>query len=228
MLINEKNILFWEEIMRRKRLLFVLSLSLICMILIVLSDFTKQESKSIELVIIDSGISKEKEILLPDNWSIKYHSSKENKNNHADLVLQQILNNVVYEEDVNIIIHDIVVSNSNSISTEDLYNALSIAKELDSDIINLSLGVSIDDDSIKEIIEHINKNNTVVVAAAGNKFGMSAQYPARYKDVISVGSLNQKGDVSNFSAMKYVDEYRLGEYETYSGTSFSAPIVTAE
>lgn len=168
------------------------------------------------------------EYSLPNNWSIKHYNSKENKNNHADLVLQQILNNVEYQENVNVIIHDVVVSNSNNISVDSLYNTLNIAKKFNADIINLSLGISINSDDIKSVIDDISKDNTIIVAAAGNKFGMSAQYPARYKTVISVGSLDLKGNVSDFSAMKYVDEYRLGEYDSYSGTSFSAPIVTAE
>ena len=62
--------------MRKKFLLLFL---LICFTLINSSDSIKQESNSIELVIIDSGISKKMEYSLPNNWSIKHYNSKENK-----------------------------------------------------------------------------------------------------------------------------------------------------
>ena len=139
-----------------------------------------------------------------------------------------MLDNLKHIETQKLIIHDIIITDSNRVSVEALYDSLKVAKNLEPDIINLSLGVSYDDENIRNIIEDLISDGVTVVAAAGNKFGMTAQYPARYDNVISVGSLDKKGDISSFSARKNVDEYRIGEYNLFSGTSFSTPIVTAE
>ncbi len=198
------------------------------LLLITFSFYTNKTNKTgnVDLVIIDSGISRAVEI--PENVIIKYYNYNDNNNNHADLVLKTFLENVDDIGDNQLTIHDITVTNSNSVSVESLYNALVIAKDVNPDVINLSLGVNLDDKNIRSIIEELTKNGVIIIASACNRFGMSAQYPARYNTVISVGSLDKKGDISTFSARKYVDEYRLGEYDKYSGTSFSAPIVTAE
>lgn len=200
---------------------------LITIVLIIVLSFSKnKEKEEIDLVIIDSGISRTME--LPDNVTIKHYNSKENTNDHADLVFETLLDNIGSIDSEQLTIHDITVTNSNSVSVDSLYNTLTIAKDLNPDIINLSLGVNLDDKNIRTIIDELTKDGVIIVAAAGNKFGMSAQYPARYSNVISVGSLDKQGNISSFSARKYVDEYRIGEYDLYSGTSFSAPIVTAE
>lgn len=201
---------------------------LLIIIFVSLFYLSKNEKEEINLVIIDSGINRDLEKELPKNIIIKHYNSQDNDNNHADLVLQLLLDNLKHIETQKLIIHDIIITDSNRVSVEALYDSLKVAKNLEPDIINLSLGVSYDDENIRNIIEDLISDGVTVVAAAGNKFGMTAQYPARYDNVISVGSLDKKGDISSFSARKNVDEYRIGEYNLFSGTSFSTPIVTAE
>ena len=190
-----------------------------------IGEIKRQWKEEINLVIIDSGINRDSEKELPKNVIIKHYNSKDNDNNHADLVLKILLDNLKHIETKKLIIHDIIITDSNRVSVEALHDSLEVAKNLAPDIINLSLGVSHDDENIRNIIEDLTSDNVTVVAAAGNKFGMTAQYPARYDNVISVGSLDKKGGISSFSARKNVDEYRIGEYNLFSGTSFSTPIV---
>lgn len=211
----------WRERMKKKFFLLII-------IFVSLFYLSKNEKEEINLVIIDSGINRDLEKELPKNIIIKHYNSQDNDNNHADLVLQLLLDNLKHIETQKLIIHDIIITDSNRVSVEALYDSLKVAKNLEPDIINLSLGVSYDDENIRNIIEDLISDGVTVVAAAGNKFGMTAQYPARYDNVISVGSLDKKGDISSFSARKNVDEYRIGEYNLFSGTSFSTPIVTAE
>ena len=108
------------------------------------------------------------------------------------------------------------------------------------DVINLSLALGYSplvEDAIKKAI----KRRIVVVAAAGNAAGdsdTSVMFPASVPGVISVGAVDQNGDVASFSATLDVDiwaggdgvitggHYPEGWYWSW-GTSYAAPHVTA-
>ena len=81
----------------------------------------------------------------------------------------------------------------------------------------------------------------VIVAAAGNTGDASAEYPAAYEGVISVGSVNEEKKLSNFSTYgssidlvapgeniysTYYDYEKKSTYLELSGTSMAAPIVS--
>ena len=56
------------------------------------------------------------------------------------------------------------------------------------DIINMSLGTSVDSNIIREAVQAADKENVIMVAAAGNNNLSTLLYPANYPEVISVGS----------------------------------------
>jgi hypothetical protein len=81
-------------------------------------------------------------------------------------------------------------------------------------IVNLSLTTGGNDLLDRMIMKLIRKTGFTVVAAAGNRFGDDAcRYsPARVGAVITVGSINSAGQVSEFSNIgKCVDVYAPGE-----------------
>lgn len=114
--------------------------------------------------------------------------------------------------------------------------------EYDCDIINISAGLILDKDCIKEACDYAYQNNVLVVASAGNDYSINNEvkyYPAAYDTVLSVGSLDSKGEISEFSQRgDWVDLYVPGEdiaiktlsgnTRISSGTSFSAAKVSAQ
>lgn len=207
----------------KKKILLILPIA--CVIVCVILLQSKKKEQLINIVLIDSGISEEYINKLPTNIQIKSYDTKNNKNNHADLVLERMLSHVPL--DSSIIIHDFIVTDSNKLTTSDLVEKLNKAKLILPDIIHLSLGVNLSKKELENEINSILNNNIIIVAAAGNKNGLAASFPARFPGVISVGSVDENDEISNFSANKNVDFYALGKYPTYEGTSFSAPIVTS-
>ncbi|MFD1738001.1 S8 family serine peptidase [Bacillus salitolerans] len=117
---------------------------------------------------------------------------------------------------------------------EGIYYAI----EQEVDVINMSYGSPeysvIEEDALKEAFEA----GIVLVSSAGNEPSGIPSYPAAYPFVIGVGAIDQNLALANFSNFgKWVDVVApgvdilapdaTGRYVYASGTSFSAPIVSA-
>lgn len=111
--------------------------------------------------------------------------------------------------------------------TQGIYYAL----DKGANIINISIGYEDPDDELKTATETAESKNVPVICAAGNDNTIS--YPAQYG--ISVGSIDNKGNVSKFSTNKAM-LYAIGEdvkstyvndsYEILTGTSMATAKMT--
>ncbi len=106
------------------------------------------------------------------------------------------------------------------------------------DLINVSWGFSAVSQSLLTVVENALSAGIPIIAAAGNTGDVSVNYPAGCLGVISVASTTNTDARSNFSTYgSSIDIsapgsslYSLkpgGLYSVKSGTSFSAPLVTA-
>lgn len=104
-------------------------------------------------------------------------------------------------------------------------------------IINMSFGTNIDSDILHSAIIDAYNAGILIVAAAGNTNHMDVQYPAAYEEVVSVGSVNAQGELSeNTSIGAELDVLAPGEnvlaldfidtVSTTSGTSIATAQVT--
>ncbi len=120
-----------------------------------------------------------------------------------------------------------------------VYNAfegLLYAAVVGSDIINCSWGGENSSEAEAEIVALAIDMGSVIVAAAGNDGDNINNYPAAYKDVISVASLDGDNKKSSFSNYSYdVDISTYGryiystvpndEYDYMDGTSMASPVL---
>lgn len=112
----------------------------------------------------------------------------------------------------------------------------------DCDIINISSGIVLDKEAIRNAIEYAEANGVLVVASAGNDYAENpgqTYYPAAYDTVVAVGALDATGkDIAEFSQRgPWVDIFAPGEdikiatlsgnSKTENGSSFAAARVTA-
>lgn len=105
------------------------------------------------------------------------------------------------------------------------------------DIINMSFGFSGNSSYLKEVVNNALENGVILVAAVGNNGNSNMKYPAGYEGVIGVGAVDKNRAICSFSQHNNsVDVtapgidilgYCIDGYSSNSGTSFSAPYVTA-
>jgi hypothetical protein len=106
------------------------------------------------------------------------------------------------------------------------------------DIINCSWGGADYSQAEQEIIDEVIELGSLVIAAAGNDSEFMAQYPASYKNVISVAASDYTDTPANFTNMHgSVDVSAPGfqiistipgdDYDSWNGTSMASPIAAA-
>jgi subtilisin len=104
-------------------------------------------------------------------------------------------------------------------------------------IINMSFGLDQHDSLLHDAIKLADRQGVIMVAASGNDGKPGVSFPARYPEVISVGSINREGQISDYSQYgNSLDIVAPGEeifstwkgksYKTISGTSMACAHVT--
>lgn len=97
-------------------------------------------------------------------------------------------------------------------------------------IINISAGLVLDKERVREAIAYAEEKDVLVVASVGNDYdinGTVAYYPAAYESVLAVGALDAAGkQIAAFSQRgEWVDLYAIGQevvIRTLSGNSRSS------
>ena len=116
-----------------------------------------------------------------------------------------------------------------------IYGAVDV---YDCDIINMSWGIANNSKALSDAIDYAAQKDIIMIAAVGNGGGTDLVYPATYDSVIGVGSIDNNMNHSQSSRHnESVFVVAPGEnifgidtddsYSYNSGTSFSAPMVTA-
>ena len=105
-------------------------------------------------------------------------------------------------------------------------------------VINLSLGGTSPGETLCDAVSYADSHSALVVAAAGNSGNASTVYPAACPGAVAVSATDTNGDLAYFSSYgSWVSLTAPGvgilstrgdnTYGSESGTSFSAPLVTA-
>lgn len=125
-----------------------------------------------------------------------------------------------------------------STTVTDLANAIYKAIDFyDCRIINMSLGLPADRQTLREAVEYAVSKDVIIVAAVGNDGTFEMYYPAGYDGVIGVGSVGINKEKSYFSETnesvfvvapgeKAKSLVGTDEYDFKQGTSQSAPLVS--
>ena len=117
-------------------------------------------------------------------------------------------------------------------------SAIYYAVDAGADILNLSLGGQNHSQLLEQAVNYAIANGVDVVAGSGNTGTEGVFYPAKYPNVIAVGSHGMDGNRSSFSTYgNEVDRLAPGEnilttamngdYDYFTGTSMAVPYVTS-
>ena len=140
--------------------------------------------------------------------------------------------------DVSILPIKVFDAAGNGCTSSMLVQAITYAIAQNVDVINMSLGGVEYSAAEAQAVRNAIAAGIVVVAAAGNDGITAYSYPASYPGVISVGAVTSSGAIAYFSnhndkvtvtapGTNILSTAHDGSYEYASGTSFSAPIVSA-
>lgn len=123
-------------------------------------------------------------------------------------------------------------------NTSEYIDNIKKAIDDDVDIIHLSNGIRNYSKELEETIKKAENKGIIVIAAAGNNYGMTMDYPARFKETISIGSLDKNNNKSKSNPYEKIDYYEIGESIStinkdgntiiVDGNSFSSAIVTGK
>ena len=132
----------------------------------------------------------------------------------------------------------IVIINSTEAQIDSLIKGIEYAITKNVDIINISAGIILNDPRLQSAIDDAYNAGIIIVAASGNSSYGEEVYPAKYDNVISVGSVDSNGKklfgggggsvflpggniVTTYSSI-----YEPKKYINYTGTSTSSPMLT--
>ncbi len=119
--------------------------------------------------------------------------------------------------------------------TSDIIAAVNYARTNGADIINMSYGGTSYNSSEQSALTNAYNAGVTLLAAAGNDYDTTINYPAGYSNVIGVGSTNNKDEKSSFSnynstvdisapGSSIYSTYYDGSYIYMSGTSMATPM----
>ncbi|MBI5821709.1 MAG: S8 family serine peptidase [Verrucomicrobia bacterium] len=129
-----------------------------------------------------------------------------------------------------------VTDSTGSASYSDVANGIIYAADHGARVINISLGGSYASSTLQSAIDYAWNKGVVIVAAAGNSGSSQPNYPGACNHVVAVSALQQNDTLASWSSYGSFVSLAApgvgiwtcntnGAYASWSGTSFSSPIV---
>jgi len=205
-------------------------------------DITKGEN--VVVAIVDSGVSAihpDLPPLLPGYSAISTISPNNDKRGHgtgvtgtASAVGDNGIGTVGINWKANIL--PVKVDDpSGGLSVANIAKGIRWAADNGARVMNLSLGSKVDSETLRSAIDYAYDKGCVIVAASGNSGKNDLDWPAKYPNVIGVGSTSDGttrlstsnyGDMLDVLAMgSWYTTTAGGSYADMSGTSFASPQV---
>ncbi|TDU20092.1 subtilase family protein [Arthrobacter sp. JUb115] len=117
-------------------------------------------------------------------------------------------------------IRHVQLSGEVSASSRELTEAITSLSDSSVDLTVIALTSGTSSRSLEDAIQELVDTGAPILAASGNRPGMSPGFPARFDGVLSIGALDNSQKPASFSAQKNVDVFLSGEnipYVTSSG-----------
>lgn len=203
------------------------------------------EKPPIKIAVLDSGINDNIPVLkgkVKDQYNTLSNSTQTNDQLGHGTMVASIISSSPNEYTISGVnpyteLYDVQVLNEMGIGeVSNIVEGIEWAIEKQVDIINLSFGVLDTDESLEKVIYKALSNNIIVVAASGNTFGLSVEYPAKYEGVYSISAVDENLKLYSHSARGKINYVFPGvnvpvinhhvELELQSGTSFATAYAT--
>ncbi|MGL6104367.1 MULTISPECIES: S8 family serine peptidase [unclassified Exiguobacterium] len=203
------------------------------------------KNRPTKIAILDSGISKQVDSL--QKYVVKEYNTLDNsfktsaQNEHGTMIASIIVSTSFKDTRVgineNVQLYDVQVLDSQADGKiKNTVKGIDWAISQEVDIINMSYGFSYSDLSLKKAIKRAANAGILIIAATGNTFGLSTDYPARYQNVLSISAIDKNKSIYSYAGKGKVDFVAPGvdvpvlnlngKLKLQSGTSFSTAYAT--
>lgn len=201
--------------------------------------------EAVKVAVFDTGISSHEDLSVTGavyfDTTTESYGDNNGHGTHVAGIIAAINNEIgVMGMSDHIELYSVKVLNSNGTGyTSSVIEGIEWAIENNIQIINMSFASAEYSESLHEMIQLARDNGILIVASAGNggPGEDTIQYPAKYPEVIAVGSINKDFKRSDFSSIgpeldlvapgsNILSTMSNGGYGTFSGTSMSAAYVT--
>ncbi len=205
-----------------------------------------EEPKEVRIAVIDTGFSPKAipaENTLPGKNYLYPELSTDDTYGHgtaiASIILRHSPKALLVPLISNVFEDNRIRQVDNDVFAQMIRDAVDI---YDCDIINISAGLILDKEEVRDACAYAEEKGVLVVASVGNDYDVNGKvmyYPAGYETVLAVGALNKDGtEIASFSQRgEWVDVFAVGEdvtigtlsgsTRTSSGSSYSAAKVAA-
>lgn len=177
-------------------------------LLLVACAASTESSNVVRVAVLDAGVSSE----LPEFDCFRIVGAPPVRNDHgtamAGLILG-VLDDPCPPWSDRVVLDNRPVVADQRVGAEELALAIRAAVDVGAQLLNVSIEVPSDVPALRQAVDYAEDEGVIVVAAAGNRFGLRAAYPARYDTVISVGASDATTPAS-FSARRDVDVFADG------------------
>ncbi|HDB8871036.1 TPA: S8 family serine peptidase [Staphylococcus aureus] len=194
----------------------------IIFLLILCLFFNLTNDKPLKVAILDTGVNKDS----VDSKVISKEFVKSSKgiNKHGDCIAS------IIEFQNNIVIYDAKVLNNDGLGTvEDTISGIDWAIKNDVSVINMSYGFTHNYEKLHKKIKEANSKGIIILVANGNDIFGQKEYPASYKETISIGVMKNKNSKSIFNSNGNADLYISSRNEirkNFNNTSEATAIAT--
>ncbi|MHC5532980.1 S8 family peptidase [Priestia megaterium] len=209
------------------------------------STFPYTEKIRSKIAVIDTGARIDNSFLKESNVTQEYldELSQTSRQMHGTMVVGILASNGNGESDPyglipksNIL--SIQAGTDMGMTSSQLIKSIDMAIEKKAKIINISMGTTNDSKELRKVVNKALGKGIIIIASAGNQSVSKKYYPASYEGVISVGSINNKKEVSEKVNPTNVDIFAPGEKllttsstkeekSYFSGNSAATPVVTS-
>lgn len=204
--------------------------------------------KGVKIAVVDTGVSPQLDLNVSGGVStVDYTSSYLDDNGHGTHVAGIIgaerngkgIAGVAPDAEIYAVK---AMGKDGSGNLQDILEGIDWAISRNVDIINLSIGTTVESQALHDLIKKAYQKGILVVASSGNTgtydgAGNTVTYPAKWDEVIAVSAVDKNLNRANFSAtgeqiefsapgVDIISTYKNGGYAISSGTSQAAPHVS--
>ncbi|WP_323702410.1 S8 family peptidase [Mammaliicoccus sp. Dog046] len=172
---------------------------------ILIAHCNKEEH--IKVGIIDSGISDYQKDIVYKSKNFVEDESIFDTYNHGTIITNII--NETSSKNTRLYMAKSINKNGKS-QQSDFINAFNWLVKNDVDIINISQGMKYNSKEISQLIRLAEEKDIIVIASSGNNYLNDTDYPAKYPEVISIGTIDKNGNIHRYSGEGKIDYVALG------------------